>query len=156
MRRQRTDMNSKINPVIQLAKQAIEAGRPLEVRKIRELRAISQRAVTICKAVFWIGIVVFNLALWAPLPVAVAKPVLYLVAGLALVIAIIVPILGLRKHQMILELLKVNKEPLKKKTASEAGRIYIDKVKNLDRPFINVEYELLYGSKWTEKPQAGD
>ena len=149
-------MNSKINPVIQLAKQAIEAGRPLEVREIRKLRANSQRAVTIFKAVFWIGIVVFNLALWAPLPVAVAKPVLYLVAALALAIAIIVPILGLRKHQMILELLKVNKEPLKKKTASEAGRVYIDKVKNQDRPFVNVEYELLYGSKWAEKLQAGD
>jgi len=149
-------MNSKINPVIQLTKEAIEAGKPLEVRKIRELRATSQRAVTICKAVFWIGIVVFNLALWAPLPVAVAEPVLYVVAGLALAIAIIVPILGLRKHQMILELLKVNKEPLKKKTASEAGRVYIDKVKNLDRSFVNAEYELLYGSKWVEKSEAGD
>ena len=149
-------MNSKINPVIQLTKQAIEAGKPLEVRKIRELRATSQRAVTICMAVFWIGIVVFNLALWEPLPVAVAEPVLYVVAGLALAIAIIVPILGLRKHQMILELLKVNKEPLKKKTASEAGRVYIDKVKNLDRSFVNAEYELLYGSKWAEKSEAGD
>ena len=149
-------MNSKINPVIQLTKEAIEAGKPLEVRKIRELRATSQRAVTICKAVFWIGIVVFNLALWAPLPVAVAEPVLYVVAGLALAIAIIVPILGLRKHQMILELLKVNKEPLKKKSASEAGRVYIDKVKNLDRSFVNAEYELLYGSKWVEKSEAGD
>jgi hypothetical protein len=57
---------------------------------------------------------------------------------------------------MILELLKVNKEPLKKKTASEAGRVYIDKVKNQDRPFVNVEYELLYGSKWAEKPQPAD
>ena len=156
MGRERTDVNSKINPVIQLAKQAIEAGRPLEVREIRKLRANSQRAVTIFKAVFWIGIVVFNLALWAPLPVAVAKPVLYLVAALALAIAIIVPILGLRKHQMILELLKVNKEPLKKKTVSGAGRVYIDKVKNQDRPFVNVEYELLYGSKWAEKPQPAD
>lgn len=141
-------MSSKVNPVIQMVKEAIEAGEPVEVRKIREMREQSKQAVSIMTATFWVGIVIFNLALWVPLPIAVSKPVLYGVAAIALVVAVIVPILGLRKHKMILELLKVNKEPLKKKTANEAGRVYIDKVKKLDRPFINAEYELLYGSKW--------
>lgn len=141
-------MSRKINPAIEMVKEAIAAGEPVEVRKIREMRAQSKQAVSLMTAAFWVGIIVFNLALWVPLPIAVSKPVLYAVAALALVMAIVVPILGLRKHKMILELLKVNKEPLKKKTANEAGRIYIDKVKKLDRPFINAEYELLYGSKW--------
>lgn len=143
-------MSQKVNPVMQMVKDAITAGEPVEVRKIRELRAQSKQAVSIMTAVFWVGIIIFNLALWVPLPIAVSKIVLYSVAAIALVVAVVVPIVGLRKHKMILELLKVNKEPLKKKTANEAGRVYIDKVKKLDRPFINAEYELLYGSKWEE------
>ncbi len=145
-------MSSKENPVIQLTRAAIEAGEPLEVRKIRELRETSKKAVSMLTAVFWAGIIVFNVVLWVPLPVPVSQPILYAVAFVALVAAVIVPILGLRKHKMILELLKVNKEPLKKKTANETGKVYIDKVKKRDRPFINAEYELLYGSKWGEKP----
>lgn len=143
-------MSQKVNPVMQMVKDAITAGEPVEVRRIRELRAQSKQAVSIMTAVFWVGIIIFNLALWVPLPIAVSKIVLYSVAAIALVVAVVVPIVGLRKHKMILELLKVNKEPLKKKTANEAGRVYIDKVKKLDRPFINAEYELLYGSKWEE------
>lgn len=140
------------NPVIALTRAAIAAGEPLEVRKIRALRDASKKAVSMLTAIFWVGIIVFNLALWVPLPFPVSQPLLYAVAAVALVAAIIVPILGLRKHKLILELLKVSTEPLKKKTANEAGRIYIDKVKLRDRPFINAEYELLYGSKWGEKP----
>jgi len=143
-------MSSKINPVMKVVKDAIEAGEPVEVRKIREMREQSKKMVSILTAVFWGGIVIFNLVLWVPLPFAVDKVVLYPIAGIILLVAVVVPIVGLRKHKMILELLKVNKEPLKKKTANEAGRVYIDKVKKLDRPFINAEYELLYGSKWAQ------
>jgi hypothetical protein len=141
-------MSNKENPVMQMARKAIEAGEPLEVRTIRAMREESKKAVSVMTAIFWAGIVVFNVALWVPLPMIENRSVLYVVAALALVVAVIVPIIGLRKHKMILEMLKVNKEPLKKKTANEAGRIYIDKVKNRERPFINAEYELLYGSKW--------
>lgn len=142
-------MSSKVNPVIVLAKEAIEAGVPLEVRKIREMREQSKKIVSIMTGVFWAGIVVFNVALWVPLPIAVSKPVLYGVAFLVLLAAVIVPIINLRKHKMILELLKVNKEPLKKKSVDQKGRAYIAKVKQVDRPFINAEYELLYGSRWS-------
>lgn len=144
-------MSRKINPVIEMTRAAIAAGEPLEVRKIRQMRDASKKAVSLLTAVFWAGIIVFNVVLWVPLPVPISRPILYGIAFVALVVAIIVPILGLRKHKLVLELLKVNKEPLKKKTANEAGRLYIDKVKHRDRPFINAEYELLYGSKWSEK-----
>jgi hypothetical protein len=141
-------MSSKENTILQLTKEAIERGEALKVSEIRSLRAESNKAAGILKGVFWVGIAIFNIALWAPLPIAIDKTILYVVAFSVLVIAVVVPIVGLRKHNLNLELLKVNKEPLKKKTANEAGRVYIDKVNKADRPFINAEYELLYGSKW--------
>ena len=145
-------MSGKLNPILEITQAAIDAGKPLEVKKIRQLRAVSKQAVTTFKAVFWAGIVIFNLVLWAPLPIAVPKAVLYATAFIVLAIAIVVPILGLRKHQMNLELLKVNKQTLKRKTLNETGRVYVDKVKWQDRPFINAEFELLDGSKWSDAP----
>jgi hypothetical protein len=144
-------MRNKINPIEQLVKDAINKGKPLTVKEIKTLREESKKASTIFKSIFWVGIVVFNLALWVPLPIQVDQTLLYLVAFIALVIALAVPLPGLRKHQVSLELLKVNKQSLKKKTTSQEGRVYIDKVKQLDRPFINVEFELLEGSKWGQK-----
>jgi len=149
-------MSGRINPILQMTREAIEAGKPLEVRKIRQLRAESKQAATIFKAVFWVGIVLFNLVLWAPMPIALSKTVLYTVAFIVLVIALVVPILGLRKHQMNIELLKVNKQSLKRKTVNEAGRVYMEKVKWQDRPFINAEFELLDGSKWSDSPDRND
>ena len=149
-------MSERSNPVMVIVDEAIQAGKPLEVAKIKQLRADSKQAVTIFKTVFWVGIVIFNLLLWAPLPIAVAKTVLYAVAFIVLAIALVVPIIGLRKHQMNLELLKVNKETLKRKTVNETGRVYMDKVKSRDRPFINAEFELLNGSKWSDAPSRSD
>ena len=146
-------MRSKINPIEQLVKDAINKGKPLTVTEIKTLRAESQKASTIFKSIFWGGIVIFNLALWVPLPLQINPTLLYLIAFIALVVALAVPLPGLRKHQASLELLKVNKQGLKKKTASEAGRVYIDQVKKQDRPFINAEFELLDGSKWSQKDE---
>jgi hypothetical protein len=142
-------MSRKMNPVLLIVQDAIAAGRPLEVKTIRELRARSRQAVMAYKAVFWVGIIIFNLCLWVPLPFAVGKTVLYVMAAVALVAALVVPILGLRKHQMSLELLKIKKDPLKKKVVSDAGQVYLEKVKTLDRPLVNAEYSLLDGSKWS-------
>lgn len=144
-------MSNKISPIHQIVKDAIDKGKALEAREIRALRAESKKAVTLFKSTFWVGIAIFNLALWAPLPMQINKTLLYVIAFLALVIALVVPILGLRKHQVNLELLKVTKETPKKKTASEAGRIYIDLVKKQERPFVNAEFEILDGGKWAGK-----
>lgn len=151
-------MSNRVNPVHRIVAEAIQNGRALQAQDIRSLRAQSQKASTLFKCVFWGGIVVFNLALWVPLPVEINKTLLYVIAFAALVIALAVPIPGLRKHQVSLELLKVNKQVPKKKTASEAGRVYIDQVKKQDRPFVNAEVELLEGSKWggrSHLPTAG-
>jgi hypothetical protein len=144
-------MSRKTNSILELTAAAIAAGEPLEVRQIRALRDQSKKAVSVLTAVFWVGIIIFNVALWVPLPFAVNQTLLYLVAAVALLVAVVVPIIGLRKHKLNLEYLKVNKENLKKKTVNEAGRVYMDKVKQRERPFINAEYELLSGSKWAEQ-----
>lgn len=144
-------MSDKVNPVHQIVKDAIDKGTALKAKDIRVLRTQSKKAATILKSVFWVGIVIFNLTLWAPLPIAISKNVLYLISFVALLIALIVPFLGLRKHHVSLDLLKVTKETPKKKTASGAGRIYIDQVKQQERPFVNAEFELLEGSKWAGK-----
>jgi len=144
-------MSEKVNPVQQIVKEALDKGKALQAKEIRALRAQSKKAVTLFKGTFWIGIVIFNLALWAPLPIQISNTALYVVAFVVLIIALVVPILGLRKHQVSLELLKVTKEVPKKKTASEVGRIYIDQVKKQERPFVNAEFELLEGGKWAGK-----
>jgi hypothetical protein len=142
-------MSRKINPVQQLVQEAIDKCTPLTVSEIRALREKSKQASAIFKSIFWVGIVFFNLVLWAPLPIEINK----MFAFAILVVSLVVSIIGLRKHQVVLEHLKVNKETLKKKTASEAGRAYIDKVKNQERPFVNIEFELLDGSKWDTKKE---
>jgi len=146
-------MSNKINPIHQIVQEAIDKGKALGVSEIRALRAQSKKAVTLFKSTFWVGIAIFNLCLWAPLPVHINKTFLYVISFVALVVALVVPILGLRKHQVNLELLKVTKETPKRKTASEAGRVYIDRVKKQERPFVNAEFELLEGGKWAGKAE---
>lgn len=146
-------MSKKVNPIHQIVDEAIKNGRALSVKEIRDLRAQSEKASTLFKSIFWGGIVVFNLALWVPLPFVINQTLLYVIACVALVMALAIPFPGLRKHQVSLDLLKVNKQPLKKKTANEAGRAYIDQVKQQDRPFIKAEFELLDGSKWAGKTE---
>jgi hypothetical protein len=146
-------MSQKPNPVIVRVSEAIEQGEPLSVSEIRATRACSRKASNLLKSAFWIGIVIFNLAFWVPLPIAVNPTLLNVVAVFALVAALTIPFLGLRRHNVSLALLKVNREPLKKKTVSAAGQHYLDRVKAMDRPLINAEYELLNGSKWQQSEQ---
>ncbi len=141
-------MSDQVNPIKQIVQQAIDQGTALEAKDVRALRARSKKAILLFKSVFWGGIVIFNLALWGPLPVEINRSLLYLFALVALVVAIVVPIIGLKKHQMNLELLRVASQHPKKKTASDKGRVYIDQVRQQDRPFVNAEFELLEGSKW--------
>lgn len=144
-------MIRKNDSIRQLVNQAIEKGVALEPGEIRALRDQRKKSITLLKSVFWVGIVIFNLALWVPLPIEISQPFLYTIAFVALVAAIVAPMLGLKQHHVDLELLKVNKQIPKKKTASHAARTYIDLVKKQQRPFVNVEVEMLEGSKWTEQ-----
>lgn len=140
-------MIDKLTPIHQLVQNAIGEGRALEAKDIRALRAQSKKAITLIKGVFWVGIAVFNLLLFVPLPFAVNRTFAVVVALLALLAAVIVPILGLKKHQVNLELLKVNQAPINKKSVNDSGRVYLDQVRKQDRPLVNVEFELLEGSK---------
>lgn len=138
-------MEESCNPVYQIVQRAIETGGALTAKDVRELRAKSKKAVVLCKSVFWVGIALFNTALWVPLPFEVNRTLLYAVALVSLVTAVVVPLVGLKKHQLSLELLKVSQVMPKKKTVTEKGRSYIDQVRKQDRPFINVEVALLQG-----------
>jgi len=146
-----SDRRSQLHVEVQ---NAIDQGAALEAEDILALRTRSKRAILLCKSIFWIGIALFNLFLWVPLPIVINRTILLAVAFLCLLTAIVVPLVGLKKHQLQLELLKVNKELLKKKTVSEAGRAYIDQVRQQDRPLVNIEYELLEGSRWSERSNA--
>lgn len=146
-------MSKKSNSIKQIFEEAIEEGVAVEARKIIDLRAASKKAIVIYKGVFWVGIAIFNIALWVPLPIEVNRTFLYLVAFLALIVAVVVPILGIKKQQLILEMLKVNKGSLKKKAVDEKAWVYVEQVKNLDRPLLNLEFELLEGSKWAAKAE---
>ena len=66
-------MRNKISPIHQIVKDAIDKGKALEAREIRALRAESKKAVTLFKSTFWVGIAIFNLALWAPLPMQISS-----------------------------------------------------------------------------------
>ncbi len=142
-------MSDRNNAIREHVRQAIDRGVALEGKDLRALRARSKSIVTRLKGVFWGGIAIVNLALWVPLPVAIDRIVLNGIALVALVVAIAVPFFGLKKHQVNLEMLKLTDRRPKKKTASDKGRIYIDQVKQQDRPFIVAEFDLLEGSKQT-------
>lgn len=144
-------MTQKKNTILCLTEEAISASEPLSVQSIRKLREQSKNAIFIFKAIFWVGIVVFNLALWVPLPIEINNTILNLIAFLSLAVAIVVPIIGLKRHQMNLELLKVNRNTLKKKTLSAEAVAYWEKVKIKDRPLINAEFMLLDGTKWSNQ-----
>lgn len=141
-------MRDKDTPIHQRVKSAIDQGKALEAKDIRALRAQSKKAVTLIKGTFWVGIAVFNLLLFVPLSFELNRTFAIVVACLALVTAIVVPLIGLKKHQVNLHLLQVCKDPLNKKSLNAAGRVYIDQVKKQDRPIVQAEFELLEGGKW--------
>lgn len=149
-------MSDRNNAITELVRQAIDRGVALEGKDLRALRARSKSIVTRLKGVFWGGIAIVNLALWVPLPVAIDRIVLNGIALVALVVAIAVPFFGLKKHQVNLEMLKLTDRRPKKKTASDRARIYIDQVKQQDRPFIVAEFNLLEGSKQTSAVDQDD
>jgi hypothetical protein len=140
-------MSGKPTPIHQLVQSAIEKGHALEAKDIRVLRAQHKKSITLIKSIFWVGIAVFNMFLFVPLPFEINRKFAIVAAFLALLIAIVVPLLWLKKHQVSLELLQVSNQPLSKKNVNDVGRVYIDQVKRQDRPFVNVEFELLEGSK---------
>ena len=147
-------MSDSRSPLHDTVQNAIDSGLALDAKDIRALRAQSKKAILLYKGVFWVGVALFNVLLFAPLPFEVHRVVLVTLAFICLLIAIVVPIVGLKKHQLNLELLRVCNEPLKKKTVNDAGRVYIERVKQQDRPFVNVEYELLEGSKWAGRSEV--
>jgi len=137
-----------LHPVHKIVADAVDNGTPLTVKDLRELRARSEKAITGVKGFFWGGVIILNLVLWVPLPFD--KTLMIGVAAAIMALAFIIPILGLRKHQKMLALLEASLVAPKPKNASEAGKLYIEKVRKEGRSFVVAEYEVLEGSKTGE------
>ena len=135
----------KTNPIHVAVNNAISTGTALTAGDIRNLREKSAQSIKAYKACFWVAIIIFNLAIWVPLPIS--KVLLIVLAVLSLAIALIVPILGIRKHQKILELLEDSSSGPKKSGAGGARRDYIEQVRKEGRNFVKAEMEALEGSR---------
>ncbi len=137
-----------MHPLHNTIAEAIDNGTSLTVKDLREMRAASRKAITGYKGFFWAGIAVLNAILWIPMPFD--KALLISLAVVLMAAAIIVPILGLRKHQKILALLEASTSAPKPKNASEAGKAYIERVRKEGRSFVIAEFEVLEGSRTGE------
>lgn len=141
----RGEVKVKTNPIHVAVNHAITTGKALTAGDIRNLREKSVQSIKAYKACFWVAIVIFNLAIWVPLPVG--KGLVIALAALSLAIALIVPVLGIRKHQQFLELLEDSSAGPRKSGLRDVGRIYIEEVRKEGRNFVKAEMEALDGSR---------
>ena len=137
-----------MHPIHQTVAEAMDSGTPLTVKDLRELRNRSQKAITNFKGFFWVGVVVLNLVLWVPMPFD--KTLVVGAAAVIMVVAFVVPIIGLRKHNKALALLEASLVAPKPRNASEAGKAYIEQVRKEGRSFVVAEYEVIEGSRTGE------
>ncbi len=138
-------MAQKTDPIKQLVMDALDGGYALSGEKIQQLREKSTREITTLKTVFWVALGLFNLMVWDPFNVPLSASLRWGVAFGALVVAIVFPIIGIRRHRARLFQLEDSTQGPKRRKANDAGRQYIDRVKKQGRYFIRAEFELLEG-----------
>jgi hypothetical protein len=141
-------MGKKINPIHQLVIDAINNSTTLTVADLRQLRNLSEQKVKTFKISFWVAIAIINLMIWAPLPFRLPGMVMVAIGVLCAGFAFSMPIVVIRKHQQCLELLKLAPQGPKRRSASDAGQTYIDRVKSEGRSFIQAEFDILEGSRY--------
>jgi hypothetical protein len=141
-------MGKKINPIHQLVADAINNGTTLSVEDLKKLRNLSEQKVKTFKISFWVAIAIINLMIWVPLPFRIPGTVLIAIGVICAGFAFSVPIVVIRKHQQCLELLKLASQGPKRRSTSDAGQKYIDRVKGEGRSFIQAEFDLLEGSRY--------
>lgn len=143
-------MAQKTDPIKQMVLEAIAGGYALSTERINELRTKSKKEITILKTVFWIAIGLFNLMVWNPFPTPIPVAVRWVVGVGALLLALIFPILGIRRHRGYLHQLEDSAQGPKRRKTDDAGRQYIDKVKKQGRVFVRAEFEELEGEPLPE------
>lgn len=146
-------MEQKPNQIHRLVEAGIENGTSLTVAELRELRNLSERKVKTFKISFWIAIALLNLLIWVPFPFLIPLSVKVSIGVFCLGYALSVPIVMIRKHQQCLESLKLVSQGPKRRSAADAGQHYIDRVRAEGRSFIQAEFDLLAGSKYSNGDQ---
>jgi len=142
-------MEMKPNQIHRLVEAGIENGTSLSVAELRKLRNLSEQKVKTFKTSFWIAVVLLNLLIWVPFPFEIPLSVKVSIGILCLCYALSVPIVMIRKHQQRLESLKLAPQGPKRRSAADAGQHYIDRVRTEGRSFIQAEFDLLAGSKYS-------
>ncbi len=143
-------MAQKVSPIKQMVLDAIAGGYAVSEERIRELRAKSEKEVSTLKTVFWIAIGLFNLMVWNPFPTPVPVEMRWFVGLGSLAVAIFFPIIGIRRHQAYLALLEDCNQGPKRRRTDDAGRQYMDRVKQQGRFFVRAEFEVLDGGSVPE------
>ncbi len=138
-------MTQKVHPVRQMVLDAIAGGYAISAERIQQLRDKSKKEIYILKGVFWIAIGIFNLMVWYPFSTPISDTLRWTVGLGALLVAIVFPVIGIRRHQGFLKQLEDSTQGPKRRKVDESGRKYMDLVKKQGRFFVRAEFAQLEG-----------
>ena len=124
---------------------AIAGGYAISAERIQQLRDKSKKEIFILKGVFWIAIGIFNLMVWYPFSTPISDTLRWTVGLGALLVAIVFPVIGIRRHQGFLEQLEDSTQGPKRRKTDDSGRKYMDLVKKQGRFFVHAEFVQLEG-----------
>lgn len=140
-------MSKSVEPLRQLFRDAISGDYVISAERINQLRAKSEKEISNLKMVFWIAIGLLNLMIWDPFTLSIPTSMRIIGGVGSLVIALLFPLVGIRRHKQYLYQLEDSFLGPKRRNTDDAGRRYMDKVKQQGRVFVRVEYELLQGEE---------
>ncbi len=138
-------MNRKTHPVKQLVLDAVAADCAVSAEQIQELRQKSEKGISLLKKVFWFAIGIFNLMVWYPFPTSISIRLRIAVGIASLLVAIVFPIVGIRRHRSYLVQLQDCTQAPKRRKTDDSGRKYMDRVKKQGRFFVQAEFSVLEG-----------
>jgi len=140
-------MTTLNTPVHQTVREAIARGSALNRAEVRALQEKHELAVKLYKLAFWLLDGIFVVLLFVDLPIDLDNRLRYGLAIFALVLAIVVPLIGIRRHNRCITLLEGVEPGPKKSRANEAGKGYIEQVRRDGRTFTRAELEVLETSR---------
>jgi hypothetical protein len=138
-------MTQKVHPVRQMVLDAIAGDYAISAERIQQLRDKSKKEIFILKGVFWIAIGIFNLMVWDPFSTPISDTLRWTIGLGALLVAIVFPVIGIRRHQGFLEQLEDSTQGPKRRKTDDSGRKYMDLVKKQRRFFVHAEFVQLEG-----------
>ena len=138
-------MAAKKEDLHRLVRDAVAGDYAISQDSIMQMRARSEKEIATLKMIFWISIGLFNLMVWDILPTKIPLELRWIVGIGSLFVALFFPIVGIRRHQRYLHLLSDCPRSLKRGKTDDAGRRYMERVKQQGRHFVRIEAEVLEG-----------